>query len=264
MSNLRGQEVKLGKIRVWSTDLPGALQNLSTLLTSGKRHYICFCEANLLASIYRDREVAELVNQASMVLPDGIALSIMAWALDRPVLHRVPGPSFLLEACRYGVERGYRHFFYGGTMGGIERLVARLKSDFPGIQIAGYYSPPFRDLTGDEEEDIRKRIEARKPHLLWVSLGGPKQEMWMRDHLGRINVPVMLGVGAAFDFHSGSRPWAPRCIRRIGLEWLFRCLTGGQRVLRRNALCVPRVALVIAREFWRERVRCFGGDKKSY
>ncbi|OPZ01351.1 MAG: putative N-acetylmannosaminyltransferase [candidate division BRC1 bacterium ADurb.BinA364] len=163
------------------------------------------------------------------------------------VPERTPGPSFLLRACEFGLSRGYRHFFYGGAEGVPQRLAERLRQRYPGIQIVGAYSPPFRELTEAEEAEVKEMIEAARPHLLWVGLGGPKQNLWMASHVGKIGVPVMLGVGAAFDFHSGNRLWAPAWIRKCGLEWLFRTFTGGRATFRRNIWCLSVVSCLLAK-----------------
>ena len=128
-------------------------------------------------------------------------------------------------------------------------MTLELTRRFPGIQIAGAYAPPFRPLTDAEEAEVKSRIETGKPHLLWIGLGGPKQEFWCAQHLGKFDVPVMLAVGAAFDFISGNRPWAPVWIRRIGMEWLYRAFTGGWRTFFRNLRCVSMVAIKLMTEY---------------
>jgi N-acetylglucosaminyldiphosphoundecaprenol N-acetyl-beta-D-mannosaminyltransferase len=253
MSDVKGRQIVIGGIRLNAEDLQGALQSLDSLLADGHHHYVCFCESNLFVHARRNRELLKILNGASMVLPDGIALALEARLLNRPLTERVPGPGFLLAACAQGVAKGYRHFFYGGAEGVAERLAEVLMQRYPGLQVAGCYSPPFRPLGDTEEEEIRHRIESARPHLLWVGLGGPKQEFWIAQHVGKINVPVMLAVGAAFDFHTGAVPWAPKWIRKIGMEWFYRTVTGGRRVWRRNMWCVPLAAALILRDVWRER-----------
>jgi N-acetylglucosaminyldiphosphoundecaprenol N-acetyl-beta-D-mannosaminyltransferase len=130
-----------------------------------------------------------------------------------------------------------------------EKLAANLKTKFPGLQVAGAYSPPFRSIENLAEDDlILKNIEDAETDILWVGLGGPKQEFWMVQHCSRISVPIMLGVGAAVDFHSGTKAWAPRPIRVLGLEWIFRMLSGGPRTFVRNISACTRVAIHLARK----------------
>jgi len=221
--------------------MPAALALTDSLIRRRGHHFFCFCEASLLSSILRDAELAQAVNRADAVFPDGIALVALARLRGHSLPQRIPGPSFLLAACADGVERGWRHFFYGGGPGVADKLAERLRRDYPGIAIAGTHCPPFRPLTASEELATRQMIESAKPDLLWVCLGSPKQERWCAEHVGQINVPIMLAVGAAFDFHTGQQAWAPKWIRKIGMEWAFRTLTGGKRTFLRNLRCVSVV-----------------------
>jgi N-acetylglucosaminyldiphosphoundecaprenol N-acetyl-beta-D-mannosaminyltransferase len=223
-----------------------ALEYTDALLRLGGRRYFCFCEASLLSNVLREPGLAKTLGTADTVFPDGIALVTLA-RLRGAKVQRVPGPSFLLAAAEYGVTRGWRHFLYGGGPGVAERLAKRLERDYPGIRIAGIYSPPFRPLPPPEELETKRVIEESGADLLWVCLGSPKQERWCAEHVGRINIPLMLPVGAAFDFHSGDRPWAPAWIRKIGMEWAFRTLTGGRRTFLRNLRCVSTVGLYMAK-----------------
>jgi N-acetylglucosaminyldiphosphoundecaprenol N-acetyl-beta-D-mannosaminyltransferase len=224
-----------------------ALEFTDSLLRHGGNQYFCFCEASLLSSLIRDAELSRELRTAYAVFPDGIALVALARLRGYVLPERIPGPSFLLAACAYGVERGWRHFFYGGGPGVADELATRLRGDYPGIIIAGTLTPPFRALTEIEESATKEMIESARPDLLWVCLGSPKQERWCAAHLGRLEVPLMLAIGAAFDFHSRNRPWAPAWIRRIGMEWLFRTVTGGKRTFLRNLRCVTIVGAYLAK-----------------
>ncbi|MBA3583884.1 MAG: WecB/TagA/CpsF family glycosyltransferase, partial [Gemmatimonadetes bacterium] len=139
---------------------------------------------------------------------------------------------------------------YGGGEGVPELLAERLASRFRGLQVVGTYSPPFRNLTLEEDEEIVERINSARPDIVWVGLSTPKQERWMHEHVGRLNAPVMVGVGAAFDFHAGLKKQAPRWMQRSGLEWSFRLMTEPHRLWRRylrsNPLFVRSVLLQMA------------------
>lgn len=247
MSLAAGREAKDAKSELPLRALPRieVLSTLDNLVCTRETGYVCFCEANLLSSALRDPSVQKVLFDAKLVLADGIAVMTYARLRNISIPERVPGPSFMLAACEYGLTRGWRHFFYGGSQGVPESLIGTLTSRFPGLKIAGKWSPPFRELTESEELQVKEMIEEADTDLLWVGLGSPKQELWMAGHVGRIDVPVMLGVGAAFDFHSGNRPWAPPLVRRIGLEWAYRMLTGGRRTFWRNVHCVSHVGLVL-------------------
>ena len=242
------ERVHAGPLLLAPLDLDAALCYTGEMVAGGEQHYICFCEANLLAQSAREPRIVEVLNQSDATFADGIAVVALAHLHGHRLPGRVSGPSFFIRACEYGVSRGWRHFFYGGREGVAATLGARMQERFPGIEIAGTYTPPFRQLSALAEEDaVLRRIEATQPDLLWVGLGGPKQEFWMAEHRHRMRVPVMLGVGAAFDFHTGNRPWAPTLVRRLGLEWAWRMFTGGPATLKRNVRCVSIVTCMLLR-----------------
>jgi len=139
----------------------------------------------------------------------------------------------MLAFCEKTAGQGYRHFFYGGEPGVPERLAESLRHLFPGIQVAGTYSPPFRPLGAKEDQEVVAMISHSAPDVLWVGLGTPKQERWMHEHRGTLSVPVLVGVGAAFDMVSGRRRQAPAWMRERGLEWFFRLLQEPRRLWRR-------------------------------
>lgn len=245
------KKIKIHGVGINDSNYEQAVEELDQLRQAGSGHYVCFLEANLFSLMLQDDELRRILALADAVYPDGIAIIKSAKYLTGKNLERISGPTLLLRAAEYGVPRRWRHFFYGGAAGVAEQLAKKLQAQIPGLEVAGVYSPPFRTLTDDEELAVREMIEAAKPDFLWIGLGGPKQEYWMSRHLGKINVPVMLGVGAAFDFHSGNRPWAPQWFRKHGLEWLFRMFSGGRRTFFRNLKCVSRVSMVLMRDFFR-------------
>jgi len=154
-------------------------------------------------------------------------------------VERVYGPDLMLAVCARSAERGYRHFFYGGAPGVAEQLANRLQSRFPGLQIAGIYSPPFRPHTLEEDQVIVDYINAAKPDLIWVGISTPKQERWMAEHVERLSAAVLIGVGAAFDFHAGLKRQAPRWMQKSCLEWFFRLLMEPRRLARRYLINNP-------------------------
>ena len=201
---------------------------------TGRTEYITFTPPYSVLLSSRDAEMYAATNQAGLVLPDGVGIILAARILNYKNSGRVTGPNLLLKACDWGHKHKYRHFFYGGADGVADALAARLSQMYPGLQVAGTYSPPFEPLSEKESQAIIEEINATNPDIVWVGLGTQKQETWMAKHLGKIKATAMIGVGAAFDFHSGKIKWAPAQIRRIGLEWAYRLAKEPKRLWRRN------------------------------
>jgi N-acetylglucosaminyldiphosphoundecaprenol N-acetyl-beta-D-mannosaminyltransferase len=180
----------------------------------------------------RDATLRRIHAEAAMVTPDGMPL---VWLARRAGYRadRVYGPDLMLAVCEASQHTGWRHFFYGGNEGVADLLVARLQARFPGLQVAGTYCPPFRPLSDDESDAVVEQISAASADIVWVGLSTPKQERWMAQHVSRLHGCVLIGVGAAFDFHAGLKKQAPRWIQRSGLEWLFRLATEPRRLWRR-------------------------------
>jgi N-acetylglucosaminyldiphosphoundecaprenol N-acetyl-beta-D-mannosaminyltransferase len=188
------------------------------------------------------------------VFPDGASLIMGAKFAGKRLSERHPGPQILLDLVGTGQSSGLKHYFYGGRVGVVERLSARLKKMYPKAEIAGHESPPFRPLSEQEEAAVRNRINESGANVLWVGLGAPKQELWLQRNIHGLNTSLNLGVGAAFEFFSGDQKWAPFWMRRWGLEWLYRMLTGGPRLFKRYVKYVPLCCYVMTKEAIRLRL----------
>jgi len=215
-------------------DYERAITTLDSWRRKGLRKYACFINPHSVQLCQSDPDMMAAMRNSGLVLADGVGMIWAARILGQSDLGRVAGPTFMLRFCQWGIAQGYRHFFYGGQNGVSERLAERLRMMFPGLHVAGTYSPPFRKLNGSERREVVEMINRSNADVLWVGLGAPKQEKWMLHHCGLIDVPIMLGVGAAFDFHSGNVPWAPSLVRRMGLEWAYRLAQNPLRMWRRN------------------------------
>lgn len=231
-----------------------ALDLVDQFSQNGGHHYVCFAESNILYHARRDPTVVNALQEADAVFADGVAIEKLLRIHGHRIPSRVSGPGFFLRACEEGIQRDWKHYFLGGAEGVAEKLKGEMEAKFPGIQIVGTVCPPFRELTEAEIDETFSTIERSGANLVWVALGGPKQELWMNRFVGRLKVPVMLGVGAAFDFHSGNRAWAPKFVRWLGMEWLFRMLTGGRKTFFRNIRCVADTAFFLTREFIKVKV----------
>jgi N-acetylglucosaminyldiphosphoundecaprenol N-acetyl-beta-D-mannosaminyltransferase len=235
-------------VGVSAINMDMALSTIDGWIGERQRNYVCVTSVHGVIESQSDHELRRIQNQAGLVTPDGMPLVWVSRLRTSRTVDRVYGPDLMTEVCTVSAAKGYRHFFYGGATGVPERLTEQLRRKFPGIQIVGAYSPPFRPLTPEEDEAIVQQINASQADIVWVGLSTPKQEYWMASHLGRLEVPVMVGVGAAFDFLAGVKSQAPHWIQRSGLEWLYRLLTEPRRLWRRYLTIVPLFVVFIALE----------------
>ncbi len=233
-------------VGVSAINMTMALEIIDGWIAHRESHYVCVTGVHGVMESQRDENLRRIHNQAGLVTPDGMPLVWLSRLKGFRHVDRVYGPDLMLALCERSVARGYRHFFYGGAKGVPEQLSEVLQRRFPGLCIVGTYSPPFRPLTAEEDEEVVRMINGADPDIVWVGLSTPKQERWMADHVGRLTAPVLIGVGAAFDFHTGRKPQAPRWMQRSGLEWLFRLLTEPRRLWRRYLINNPLfIALIL-------------------
>ncbi len=220
---------------------------------TGRRAYIALVNPHSVMTARRDSGMGRATDRADLVLPDGIGIILAARMLGYGRHHRVTGPALMLHIADAGRELGLRHFFYGGREGIAESLAQNLSEKYPGLQVAGTFCPPFRQLSESEDQAIVDQINASRADVIWVGMGAPKQEKWMAQHIGRIKATALIGVGAAFDFHSGNMKWAPGWVRKIGCEWAYRLLCEPRRMWRRN-LDSPLFLLTVARQAVSRRI----------
>lgn len=220
-------------VGVSSVNMTLALDTIDDWIERRDQHYVCVTGVHGVMESQRDPDLRRIHNRAGLVTPDGMPMVWLSWLHHQRQVDRVYGPDLMLACCARSVRRGYRHFFYGGADGVADRLAARLRARFPGLQTVGTYTPPFRRLTEVEDEQLVRLIDEAEPDIVWVGLSTPKQERWMAEHVERLSAPVLIGVGAAFDFNAGLKRQAPRLIQRAGLEWLFRLTTEPRRLWKR-------------------------------
>jgi N-acetylglucosaminyldiphosphoundecaprenol N-acetyl-beta-D-mannosaminyltransferase len=211
-----------------------------------EKHFLNVCTADTILQCHDRPELAAIANAASLALPDGMPLVWMG-RLQGCRVERVYGPDLMLALCDKGRDGGVRHYFYGGTEDVLKALEAALVRRFPGLKIAGSWAPPFRPLTLEEKADAMARINEAAPDIVWVGIGTPKQDFWVSEFRPRLHAPVLIPVGAAFNFHAGAVRQAPRWMGRVGLEWLFRLLMEPRRLWKRYLFGNARfVFLVLA------------------
>jgi N-acetylglucosaminyldiphosphoundecaprenol N-acetyl-beta-D-mannosaminyltransferase len=229
-----------------------AVSAIESWISEKQPHYVCVTPAHAVMDCFDNPGLRAIYNASGMTTPDGMAVVWwLRWHGQRQV-ERVYGPDLVLAVCQRSLETGWRHYFYGGGPGVAVDLGRSLQARFPGLQVAGVYSPPFGPLSADEDRAITAQIVASKADIVWVGLGAPRQEVWMSEHAGWVGAPVLVGVGAAFDFLSGHKRQAPRWIQRRGLEWLFRLVSEPRRLWRRYVLGYPRFVVLAGLQALRE------------
>lgn len=216
----------------------------AVLAAKGRQHlgYVCVCTVHGISEAQSDAQFRKILNASYLTTPDGMPL---VW-LGPKTVERVYGPDLLLAVCDSGRALGLRHFFYGGAPGVAPALAEKLSARFPGLEVAGWFTPPFRELNEGEFAAFQAEVAQARPDVIWVGLSTPKQERFMAAHAQSLSAGLLIGVGAAFDFHSGRIRQAPRWIQRSGFEWLFRCCMEprrlGPRYLKTNPLFLLRIA----------------------
>jgi N-acetylglucosaminyldiphosphoundecaprenol N-acetyl-beta-D-mannosaminyltransferase len=234
-----------------SLDLDKAVAMLEQWRIEGQRKYVCVISVHGLVVAQRDPAIRSALNHCGMATEDGMPLVWWSRLAGFAQARRVCGSDLLDTVCAYGLQRGYRHYFYGASPEVLELLTDRLRRRHPGLIVAGSHSPPFRPLTGDEDAADIAAINEARPDFVWLGLGMPKQEKWMVEHLGKVQATALIGIGAAFDFHAGTKPRAPVWMQRSGLEWLFRLITEPRRLAHRylidNALFLGHMLQQVTR-----------------
>ena len=225
MKNLNSQENK-SRARVVSLGVnvcnhESAIEKISGLIEKGSGGYICFSTVHMVMESYDDRKYGTKINNADFIIPDGMPIVWMQKLQGVKEASRVRGNDLMIKLCGYAEENNLKVGFYGGRQEVIDEILERAAKDFPKLQIAYAFSPPFRSLTEAEDAEVLKNIEAAGVQILFVGLGCPKQENWMAQHKNKLSA-VMLGVGAAFDFYTGNIHEAPRWMGNLGLEWFYR------------------------------------------
>ncbi len=221
-------------------NLASAVTWVAGALAGRRKHYICVTGVHGVMEAQENDQFRSILNQAGLCTPDGMP---MVWAgrlRGHAEMGRVYGPDLMLAVCEWGETENIRHFFLGGAPGVAEDLAFNLKKKYPKLVVAGTYTPPFRPLTNEEQKALADLVASCRPDIIWVGLSTPKQERFMVENLDRLETTLMVGVGAAFDFHSGRVRQAPRWIQRSGLEWLFRFIQEPRRLAGRYIRNNPR------------------------
>lgn len=247
---MNNKEIILG-IPIDFVDAKYLLSAILEWRQSGRKGYIVWINPHSIIQCKRHATFRCAVCDADLIAPDGVGITIAARFLGYGPRSRLPGPATTLDICNWGRSYGLRHYFFGGAEGIATRVAQNLTARYPGLNVVGTMTPPFYDMNPTEDEAIVQQIERASPDVVWVGLGTRKQEIWMRNHVGRLSAAALLGVGAAFDFHAGTVPWAPTWVRGLGIEWAYRLCHEPRRLWRRNLDSPLFLAKVIAERAWR-------------
>jgi N-acetylglucosaminyldiphosphoundecaprenol N-acetyl-beta-D-mannosaminyltransferase len=233
-----------------AVDMDRAIRFIDASIAAQTGGYVCVTGVHGVMEAQRDVELRRHLNRSLLTTPDGMPVVWVGWARRHRSMDRVYGPDLMLELCRRSAEHRYRHFLYGGLPGVADQLARCLTARFPDLDVVGTATPPFRELTSAEENDIIARFARVQPHIVWIGISTPKQERLMARLQARVAPAILIGVGAAFDIHSGRMPQAPRWMQRSGLEWVFRAASEPRRLIPRYALNnLPFVCRIALQQF---------------
>ncbi|MBV9804897.1 MAG: WecB/TagA/CpsF family glycosyltransferase [Solirubrobacterales bacterium] len=236
-------------VRLSLIDYEGTLQWIDAVVAARERRYICVCNVHTVMASAEDADLREALRRSSLNVADGQPL---VWALNllgHELSDRVYGPELMARSCARAAESGQRLYLYGGrNQGALVQLALNLRQRYPGVQIVGGYSPPHRPLTSTERAAVIEEINRSHADVAWIGIGVPKQEKWMAQMRADLTTPVLIGVGAAFDFHAGLVAQAPARIQECGLEWAFRLAHEPRRLAGRYLRYNPRFVVAFARQ----------------
>lgn len=234
-------------VQISALNMPLAVDTIETWIRERSPNYVCICTVHTVMECHRDSQMKRIVNSAGIRTPDGMPLVWLSRLAGHDDASRVYGPDLMLELARRSSITGHRHFFYGGAPGVADDLAEKLTQKFPGLRVAGTHTPPMQEVGEIESQDVISAINNSGADIVWCGLGTPKQDWWVSNHRTLLHAPVLIAVGAAFDFHTGRVKQAPKWMQRNGLEWLFRLSQDPKRLWRRYILDNGRFVLMIAR-----------------
>ncbi len=232
------------------TDYRRALDWIDDMVARGERGYMCVCNVHTVMASNEDKELHAALHSSAMNVPDGQPLVWAINSLGHSLAGRVYGPELMARACERAANTGHRFYLYGGrNQGALVQLALNLRRRYPGVNIVGGYSPPHRPLTPEEEDAVAEEINHTQADVVWIGIGVPKQEKWMARMRPRLDATLLIGVGAAFDFHAGLVPQAPARLQTAGLEWAFRLAHEPRRLWRRYLRYNPRFLAAFGRQW---------------
>jgi N-acetylglucosaminyldiphosphoundecaprenol N-acetyl-beta-D-mannosaminyltransferase len=227
-------------VGVHALNMPLSLKLIDEAIHAKRKGYITVTGVHGIMEAQHDDALRSIFNHSFLTTPDGMPTVWLGRAQGQPDMQRVYGPDLMMELCAASVQKGYRHFLYGGNDGVAGDLQMALEARFPGLQVVGTFTPPFRPLNPEEEADLKAQVSQAQPDICWIGLSTPKQERFMAEYLPKLDVTLMAGVGAAFDIHTGRMKEAPRWMMKCGLQWLQRMMQEPRRLAGRYLVNNPK------------------------
>lgn len=243
------EQVNVLGVGVHAVDMQSVASLVEARIRSGEKGYICLAGVHGIMEAQRDPSMKSIFDEALLVAPDGMPTVWLGHLQGFPAMQRVFGPDLMVEIVGRPEFRDWVHFFCGGELGVAEKLRDKMLQRFPWVQIAGTYSPPFRPMTAMEERELEARVQSLQPDIIWVGLSTPKQERFMARYLSVLDTKLMIGIGAAFLFHTGAIQDSPIWVKNAGLQWLHRLLQEPSRLWKRYLLNNPRFILCALLQF---------------
>lgn len=244
-------------LRMQILDVPVSIVTMASAITTienwvdaGETRYVCATDVHSVMQAQNNPQHMAALASADMVIPDGTPLVWISRIRGQRGMQRVCGPDIMWHLARQGAKKGWSHYFYGGAEAVAETVVSKFESEFHGFKSAGTFSPPYRTLTLTERQNVIDDINKARPDIVWVGLGCPKQEIWMLENSPLLNSAVVIGVGAAFDFHANRIARAPSWMQSTGLEWFHRLCQEPARLWRRYLIMGPQFVFRAAFETW--------------
>jgi N-acetylglucosaminyldiphosphoundecaprenol N-acetyl-beta-D-mannosaminyltransferase len=235
------------------TTMSATLKLIDDHLCDDRKGYVCVTGVHGIMEAQKNLDLRDTINSSLVTIPDGRPTVWVGWLSGFRWMRQVTGPHMMLNLCARSVEKGYTHFFYGGAPGVANELKQALQTRFPGLKVVGTYTPPFRKLSVEEERELTEQVARLKPDLFWIGLSTPKQEAFMTEYLHKLDTKLMLGVGAAFDIHTGRIADSPPWLQAMGLQWLHRLFQDPKRLWKRYLANNPRFLYLIIMQLLRIR-----------
>jgi N-acetylglucosaminyldiphosphoundecaprenol N-acetyl-beta-D-mannosaminyltransferase len=241
----RPERINVLGVGIHSVNLDSAVALMESAVLSKQQGYVCVTNVHAVIEAQDSPHYKDVLNQSFMTVPDGRPSVWIGHFAGHREMDQVGGPDLILKFCEVSSRKGYSHFFYGGQPGVAEQLSDELCRRYPGLKVVGTATPPFRPLTPQEESEMSAEFARVRPDVTWIGLGAPKQELFMARHLGQLDTTLMVGVGGAFDMHTGRTKDAPQWVKRAGFAWLHRLAQEPTRLWKRYLKTNPRFILAI-------------------